>query len=89
MLNVEHLRLATENELDALFPDCETGAMPPFGPLYGQQVVVDERLTEDRYIVFDGGTHSNAIQMRYVDFARLIRPTVGWFARRPHNKSAH
>jgi Ala-tRNA(Pro) deacylase len=82
LLNVEHLRLATESELDALFPDCEIGAMPPLGPLYGQQVVVDERLSEDRFIVFDGGTHANAIQMRYVDFARLTHPIVGWFARR-------
>ncbi len=81
LMNAKHVRLASENELDWMFPDCEAGAMPPFGPLYRQLVIVDQRLTEDQRIAFNGGTHANGIQMRYEDFARLARPVVGWFGR--------
>jgi Ala-tRNA(Pro) deacylase len=76
------IRLATESELDWLFPDCERGAMPPFGPLYKQRVYVDEALTQEPHVVFNGGTHSDAICMRYSDFATLARPLVGSFADR-------
>ena len=77
------LRLACESELDWLYPDCERGAMPPFGPLYRQRVFVDETLAAEDEIVFNGGTHADAICMRYADFAALARPTVGRFAERP------
>ena len=77
------IRLATESELDWLFPDCERGAMPPFGPLYRQRVFVDEALTREAEIVFNGGTHADAISMRYDDFAALARPIVGRFAAGP------
>ncbi len=77
------LRLASESELDWLYPDCERGAMPPFGPLYRQRVFVDESLTEEEQIVFNGGSHTDAICMRYGDFARLAQPIVGSFAVRP------
>jgi Ala-tRNA(Pro) deacylase len=70
------VRLATEQEFKNLFPDCELGAMPPFGPLYGLPVYVDRALTEDDYIVFEAGTHSEAIRMRYQDFAALVFPVV-------------
>src|SRR6187397_1129336 len=63
------LRLASESELEWLYPDCERGAMPPFGPLYRQRVFVDESLTEEEEIVFNGGSHTDAICMRYGDFA--------------------
>jgi Ala-tRNA(Pro) deacylase len=75
------VRLATENEIARLFPDCEVGAMPPLGTLYGLPVYVDRSLTEDEDIVFEGGTHSEAIRMRYWDFAALVFPTVAEFHR--------
>lgn len=77
------VRLAFETELDWLYPDCERGAMPPFGPLYKQRVFVDESLAGEEQIVFNGGTHADAICMRYADFAALAKPVVGRFAERP------
>jgi len=78
-----HVRLATEEEFKDLFPDCELGAMPPFGTLYGLPVFVDQLLTEDDTIVFQAGTHSEAIRMRYMDFAALVFPVVEEFHRSP------
>ena len=77
------VRLATEDEITGLFPDCELGAMPPFGNLYGLPVYVDQSLTEDKEIVFQAGTHSDAIRMRYWDFASLTFPVVEEFHRSP------
>lgn len=77
------VRLATEDEITGLFPDCELGAMPPFGTLYGLPVYVDHSLTEDEEIVFQAGTHSDAIRMRYMDFAALVFPVVAEFHRLP------
>jgi Ala-tRNA(Pro) deacylase len=57
--------------------------MPPFGPLYGLPVYVDRSLTEDEYVVFEAGTHSEAIRMRYWDFAALVFPVVVEFHRSP------
>jgi Ala-tRNA(Pro) deacylase len=76
------LRLAREDELTWLYPDCERGAMPPFGPLYKQRVFADQALAGEPRIVFDGGSHGDAIVMRYVDFAAITTPTVGRFSRR-------
>jgi Ala-tRNA(Pro) deacylase len=73
------LRLATEQEIAGLYPDCEVGAMPPFGPLYHQRVFVDERLTQDHDILFNAGTHTDAIRMRYADFAAAVQPITGNF----------
>lgn len=80
LMGATHIRMASEDELEWLFPDCERGAMPPLGPLYRQLVFVDERLTADDEIAFDAGTHANAIAMRYVDFAAVTHPIVGRFA---------
>ncbi len=77
------VRLATEDEIKDLFPDCELGAMPPFGNLYGLDVYVDQSLTEDHEMIFQAGTHSEAIRMRYWDFAALVFPVVTEFHRRP------
>lgn len=77
------IRFALEQELRSLFPDCDVGAMPPFGPLYGQQVFVDAALAEEPSIVFNAGTHRDAIRMRYEDFARAVQPVVGRFADPP------
>jgi Ala-tRNA(Pro) deacylase len=77
------LRLANESELTPLYPDCELGAMPPFGPLYGQRVFADKSLTEDPDIVFNAGTHTDAIRMAFGDFVKLVNPVIGEFGIRP------
>ena len=77
------VRLATEEEFKGTFPDCEVGAMPPFGNLYGVKVYVDRSLTEDEEIVFDGGTHHDGLKMRYKDFAALVNPVVEEFHQIP------
>jgi Ala-tRNA(Pro) deacylase len=73
--------LASEAEFKALFPECEPGAMPPFGALYGMETYVAERLTEDEFIAFNAGTHTELIRLRYRDFERLAEPKVLAFAR--------
>jgi len=77
------IRLAKEHEFRALFPDCEAGAMPPLGPLYRQRVFVDDRLAAEAEIVFDAGSHSRAVRMRYDDFAAVVKPIVGTFSQGP------
>jgi len=74
------VRLAEESELRRLFPECELGAMPPFGPLYGQTVYVDATLALEPEIVFNAGTHREAIAMRWNDFVKMVNPIVGKFA---------
>ena len=74
--------LATEQEFSSLFPDCESGAMPPFGSLYNLAVYVDESLAALRRFVFNAGTHRDAIRMRYDDFVRLAKPKVCSFAQK-------
>lgn len=75
-LGKSSLRLATETEFAALFPDSETGAMAPFGNLYGLPVYADSSLAGSQEIVFNAGTHRDTIRMRYEDFARLVQPQV-------------
>ncbi|BFU94817.1 MAG: deacylase [Nitrospira sp.] len=83
ILGCPHVRLATEEELAHLFPDCEIGSMPPFGNLYGMSVYVDGLLTSDEVVFFDAGTHVGAIKLRYRDFAELVHPQVAEFHREP------
>jgi Ala-tRNA(Pro) deacylase len=66
--------LASEAEMQSLFPGCELGAMPPFGNLYGLPVYVDLSLGLDDSIVFNAGTHTEAIRIAYEDFERLVHP---------------
>ena len=68
--------LATEHEFAASFPDCELGAMPPFGNLYGLPVFVAEALTRDDEITFNAGSFSELVRMPYAEFGRLVKPTV-------------
>ena len=75
-LGTGQARLAEEREFGASFPDCEVGAMPPFGNLYGVPVYVDRSLTADESIVFRAGTHTDTMRIAYADFARLVGPTV-------------
>ncbi|MGR3295401.1 MAG: aminoacyl-tRNA deacylase [Candidatus Bathyanammoxibius sp.] len=69
-------RLATEGEFKGLFPDCDVGAMPPFGNLYDVGVYVDKSLAEDEEIVFQAGSHVETVKMKYRDFERLVGPEV-------------
>ncbi len=80
LLGVKKVRLADEKEFTDLFPDCATGAMPPFGNLYDIPVYVDQALAEESDIVFRIGTHRETMKVAYADFARLAQPTVGEFA---------
>jgi Ala-tRNA(Pro) deacylase len=73
------VRMASEEEMKALFPDCEIGAEPPFGSQYGLATYVDESLTALDEIVFRAGTHDRTVRMRYDDYAALEQPTVGRF----------
>ena len=80
------LAFAREKEIKKLFPDCETGAMPPFGNLYNLRVYVDESLAREEYILFPAGSHHESIKMGFGDFKRLVLPTVGQFALEPLTK---
>lgn len=73
----ESVELATEQEFCAMFPQCEVGAMPPFGNLFGMDVFVDNELTQDEEIAFNAGTHTEVIKMRYQDFVNLVQPEIG------------
>jgi len=75
-LDLTHVRLATENELGELFPDCDLGAMPPFGALYKMPVFIDSSLLRDESIAFNAGTHRDVIRMKMEDYKRLASPTV-------------
>jgi Ala-tRNA(Pro) deacylase len=83
-LGAHEARLAEEVEFGRAFPDCEVGAMPPFGNLYGLPVYVDVSLAEDDSIVFQAGTHTDTMRIRYTDFVKLVNPTVVNVARRRH-----
>ncbi|HSK82709.1 MAG TPA: YbaK/EbsC family protein [Rubrobacter sp.] len=81
-LGVDEARLAEEEEFEDSFPDCEVGAMPPFGNLYGVPVYVEKTLAEDETMVFRSGTHTETMSVSYSDFERLVEPTVAQFALR-------
>jgi Ala-tRNA(Pro) deacylase len=70
------VELASEQEFKDLFPECEPGAMPPFGNLYGMEVFVAEPLTHDVEIAFNAGSHTELIKLAYTDFENLVRPKV-------------
>ena len=82
VLGAEEVRLAEEEEFEGAFPDCEVGAMPPFGNMYDLPVYVDEALTEDETIFFRAGTHTDTMSVRYADFEQLVDPAVAEFAHR-------
>jgi len=74
------VELAEEGEFKDAFPDCEVGAMPPFGNLYGMPVFVDSRLAGHAEIAFNAGTHTDAVRMPYKEFERLAQPELLWLA---------
>lgn len=84
-VNFDHLKkssgakdvaLASESEFQDRFPECELGAMPPFGNLYGMDVFIVDSLTSDDQILFNAGTHTELIKMSYKDFEKLVSPRV-------------
>jgi len=86
-IGAKSVTLAKESEFKDRFPECDIGAMPPFGNLYGMAVYVDESLTKDKDIAFNAGTHEELLQVSYADFARLVNPTVFRFSELPDLES--
>lgn len=74
------IEIAGEKEFKDLFSDCEIGAMPPFGNLYGMDVFVAESLTKDKEIAFNAGSHRELVKMAYKDFEQLVKPKVITFS---------
>jgi Ala-tRNA(Pro) deacylase len=75
----KNVELASEEEFKYMFPDCEIGAMPPFGNLYDMKVYVAESLAEDEEIDFNACTHRELIRIKYKDFEKLVKPKKGVF----------
>jgi Ala-tRNA(Pro) deacylase len=73
-LGVNEVRLAYEQEFMDKFPDCEVGAMPPFGNIYGMDVYVAETLAEEEEIAFNACNHTELIKMSFSDFEKLVKP---------------
>jgi Ala-tRNA(Pro) deacylase len=88
LLGAQTVRLAEEREFGHVFPDCEVGAMPPFGHLYQVPVYVDRALTADPEIVFNAGTHRETLTVAYKDYERVARPTVLEMAIAPRMRTA-
>lgn len=86
LLNTKYISLAGEMELKTLFPDCEVGAAPPFGNLYGLPVYVDVSLNQESSIIFPAGNHHQVIEMRWRDFDRIVQPRIGVIASAPIQK---
>jgi Ala-tRNA(Pro) deacylase len=84
-LRTSDMYLATEEEFQNRFPDCELGAMPPFGNLYGMKTYVSHSLAEDEQITFEAGSHSEVITLDWADFERLVSPTIVSFTDRPRS----
>lgn len=78
--NAKRAELASETEFRDRFPECETGAMPPFGNLYGIDVIADESLAKDKEIAFNACSHRELIRLAWDDFERLAKPKVTRFA---------
>jgi Ala-tRNA(Pro) deacylase len=87
-LGAKEVRLATEDEFAARFPECEIGAMPPFGNLFGLPVFVDPALEKDEYIFFNAGNHAQTVHLRYKDFEKLVKPTVVHLVEEKKKKAA-
>ena len=73
-LDVHHVELASESDFRGLFPQCDLGAMPPFGNLYQMEVFVEESLADEETIAFNAGSHTEVIKMSFGDFEHLVKP---------------
>ena len=88
LVGARRFRLASEQEMARLYPDCEVGATSPLGPLYKQRLFIDRRLAEECEIVFSAGTHTDAIRMRYEAFAAIAHPSIGEFGDLPKTEKS-
>jgi Ala-tRNA(Pro) deacylase len=77
LLGISYIRLANEGELAEVFPDCELGAMPPFGQPYEMPVLLDEGIAAREFIAFAIGTHRDVVRMSFADYKKLVRPLIG------------
>jgi Ala-tRNA(Pro) deacylase len=82
-LGLAQVRLAREDELGTLFPDCELGAMPPLGTMYGFPVYLDACLAAEDTIAFNAGNHHEVIHMKTSEFRRICSPAVVSLVREP------
>jgi Ala-tRNA(Pro) deacylase len=80
-LEVDHVRIIGEEELKQIFNDCELGAEPPIGRLFGLPTVMDSSLLNDDRVTFQAGTHDSSVTMRLVDFRRVAQPELAHFGR--------
>lgn len=80
LLKDPEARFATEAEFKSAFPDCDVGAMPPFGHLYNLELYADKSLTKDEEIIFQAGSHVETVRMKYKDFEKLAKPKMAEFA---------
>jgi Ala-tRNA(Pro) deacylase len=81
ILDVKKVALAREEDFSDLFPDCDTGAMPPFGNLYGIPVLIDDHMPTQKNITFNACTHHEAVRISYSDYERVVKPQVGTFGK--------
>lgn len=79
-IRAKNVEIASEDQFRDSFPECELGAMPPFGNLYGIRVIADETLAEDREITFNACSHRELIRMSWEDFCMLVSPKMARFA---------
>ena len=75
-LGAKSVEIAEEKEIEKIFPDCELGAVPPFGNLYDLPTYMDKALEEDDHIMFQGGSHEKSIRMSMDDYRKLVAPEV-------------
>lgn len=80
LLNATEVRLATEDELDRYFTGCETGAIPPLRHWQGVEVIMDSSMQVDGNILFQAGTHTDAVCVRFADWYRMVNPPVASFS---------
>lgn len=80
-LEAQDVTLAEEPKLSELFPDCELGAVPPIGRLYGMPMVMDESLLADDQVMFQAGTHCDAVTMTLAEYRRVAQPELAYFGR--------
>lgn len=76
-LGAEAVFLEEEKSFREYFPDCETGAMPPFGRLYGIPCCIDMSLAKQHEIIFNAGSHTEGIKMTMKDYLKLMQPQIG------------
>jgi Ala-tRNA(Pro) deacylase len=80
-LRARELELADESQLQSLFPECEVGAEPPIGRIYGLRTLMDQSLLDDDRVIFQAGTHTDAVTMAMHDYRRVAQPEICHFAR--------